>query len=151
MNDCPGMQWVVYVYQMGQPQPLFVYFRFPNTVLQKFVDFIWIRTRIVRVEGEHDHQYGLCGVWLKCIQRYLIWSSDIISTTFLFKRCQIYWGAAGSSVDSSAPSILPPRVWFPSTPSMHLSVIVKFLLHLSCIVNRTKISKKSSSSAHFLF
>ena len=42
------------------------------------------------------------------------------------------------SVDSSAPTILPPWVTVPSTPSMLLSYIVKFVLYLSCEKNETK-------------
>ena len=38
---------------MGHPRPLFVYFRFFQTILQKIVNFSWIRTRIFGVEGEH--------------------------------------------------------------------------------------------------
>ena len=42
---------------MGQPRPLFVYFRsFQKQFYRKIVDLSGIRTRIVRVEGEHaDH------------------------------------------------------------------------------------------------
>ena len=47
-------------------------------------------------------------------------------------------GCRHSSVDSFAPTILPPRVWVPSTPSMLLSFIVKFVLYLSCEKNKIK-------------
>ena len=42
---------------MGQPRPLFVYFRaFQQQFYRKIVDLSGIRTRIVGVEGEHaDH------------------------------------------------------------------------------------------------
>ena len=42
---------------MGQPRPLFVYFRiFQTQYYRKIVDFSWFRTRIVGVEGKHaDH------------------------------------------------------------------------------------------------
>ena len=43
---------------MGQPRPLFVYFKYFKTqILQKKTEgFSRIRTRIVRVEGDHaDH------------------------------------------------------------------------------------------------
>ena len=44
-----------------------------------------------------------------------------------------------SSVDSSAPTNLPPLVQIPSTPSLLLSFTVKFVLYLSCgRKNRTK-------------
>ena len=39
--------------EMGQPRPLFVYFRyFQHQFYRKIVDFSGIRTRIVEVEGE---------------------------------------------------------------------------------------------------
>ena len=45
---------------MGQPRPLFVYFRsFQIQFNRKIVDFSGIRTQIVGVEGEHaDHHHG---------------------------------------------------------------------------------------------
>ena len=46
-----------------------------------------------------------------------------------FKELLI-WGCRHSSVDSSAHSIMPPQVRLPSTPSMLLSFIVKFVLYL---------------------
>ena len=42
-----------------------------------------------------------------------------------------------SSVDSSTPTILPSWVRIPSTPPT-LSIIVKFVLHLSCEKNENK-------------
>ena len=54
-------------------------------------------------------------------------------------------GCHHSSVDSSAPSILPPPVQLPSTPSMLFSFIVKFVLYLSMqCEKRTKINKKEA-------
>ena len=49
-------------------------------------------------------------------------------------------GCRHSSVGSSVPSILPPRVQLPSTPSLLLSSIVKFVLYLSlhCEKNENK-------------
>ena len=47
-------------------------------------------------------------------------------------------GCRRSSVDSSMPTILPRRVRIPSTPSMLLSFIVKFVLYLSCERNQNK-------------
>ena len=48
-----------------------------------------------------------------------------------------------SSVDSSAPSILPPQVRLPGMPSLLLSFIAKFVLYLSMqCEKRTKINKK---------
>ena len=55
--------------------------------------------------------------------------------------CHNYsFGCRHSSVDSSALSIMPPRVQLPSTPSMLLSFIVKFVLYLSlrCEKNENK-------------
>ena len=49
------------------------------------------------------------------------------------------------TVDSSAPSILPPRVWVPSTPST-LSSIIKLCKVKS---EKTKINKKRPGLAHF--
>ena len=43
-----------------------------------------------------------------------------------------------SSVDSSAPTILPPQVRVPSTRSMILSLTVKFVLYLSREKNENK-------------
>ena len=59
-----------------------------------------------------------------------------------------FMGCRHSSVDSSAPTILPPWVRFPSTPTMLLSFIVKFVLYLSCENN--EINKKRPGLAHFL-
>ena len=56
------------------------------------------------------------------------------------------WGCRHSSVDSSAPTILPPQVRVPSTPSMlyHL-----WYLCYICHLKRTKINKKRPGLAHF--
>ena len=45
-----------------------------------------------------------------------------------------FQGCRHSSVDSSVPTMPPPRVWVPSTPSMFFSFIV-FVLYLSCEKN----------------
>ena len=51
-------------------------------------------------------------------------------------------GCRHSSVDSSAPSILPPQVQVPSTPSMLFSIyivqIVYLLFELECEKNENK-------------
>ena len=49
------------------------------------------------------------------------------------------------SVDSSAPTILPPRVRVPSTPSMLLSIYIDL-----CHVEKTKINKKEARIGPFL-
>ena len=62
-----------------------------------------------------------------------------------------------SSVDSSAPTILPPQVRVPSTPSMLFSLIV-FVLSLSCEKNKNKLKeagfgpflKKTSNAIKFV-
>ena len=46
-------------------------------------------------------------------------------------------GCRQSSVDSSVPTILPPRVWVPSTPSMLVSLLV-FVLYLPWEKNKIK-------------
>ena len=48
-------------------------------------------------------------------------------------------GAFNSSVNSSAPSILPPQVQVPSTPSKLLSFFIKL-----CNVEKTKITQKEA-------
>ena len=55
-------------------------------------------------------------------------------------------GCRHSSVDSSAPSILLPRVRVPSTPSMLFSI---YICHLNWNVKRMKINKKRPGLAHF--
>ena len=56
----------------------------------------------------------------------------------LFGKFLCFLGCRHSSGDSSAPTILPPQVWVPSTPSMLLSFIVKFVLYLPCEKNENK-------------
>ena len=51
-----------------------------------------------------------------------------------FQEEESLWGWHTSSVDLSAPTILPPKVLVPSTPSMLLSFIV-VVLYLSCEKN----------------
>ena len=53
-------------------------------------------------------------------------------------------GCSHSSVDLSAPSILPPWVWVPSTPSMLLSIFID-LGH----VEKTNINKKEAGIGSF--
>ena len=56
-------------------------------------------------------------------------------------------GCRCSSVDSSAPTILPPRVRVPSTPSTLF--IVKICTMLSLCWERTKINKKEAGFGPF--
>ena len=73
-----------------------------------------------------------------------------IFTTVIGKKTTFRGVVIGSSVDSSALSILPPQVQLPSTPSMPISFIVKFVHYLSLqCEKRTKINKKRPSFAHF--
>ena len=51
-----------------------------------------------------------------------------------------------SAVDSTAPTILPPWVRVPSTPSMLSSFIVQYVLYLSWEKNKNK--QKEAGSAH---
>ena len=80
---------------------------------------------------------------LKMNKRGRGWS--IFIWNIFWRKCFpfIWWNILGcnhSSVDSSAPTILPPSVWVPSTPSMLLSFMVKFVLYLSC--EKNEINKK---------
>ena len=54
-------------------------------------------------------------------------------------KISIRRGGRHSSVDSSTPTILPPRVRVPSTPSMLLSNYIDL-----CHVEKTKINKKEA-------
>ena len=67
-----------------------------------------------------------------------LWKSTHCQKPFL--------GCRHSSVDSSAPTILPHQVQVPSTPSMLLSLIVKFVLSLSC--EKNEINKKRPDLTH---
>ena len=79
---------------------------------------------------------------------FLDWSGlfffiPVFSAVHIVTECYLkmtWLGCRHSSVDSNAPSIMPPRVQLSSTPSMLLSFIVKFLLYLSlrCEKNENK-------------
>ena len=62
---------------------------------------------------------------------------------------KLFWGCCHSSVDSSVPTILPPQVRVPSTPSTLLSFIVKLVPYLSR--EKNEINKKRPGLAHFFF
>ena len=66
-----------------------------------------------------------------------------------FKRANM--GCCYSSVDSSAPSILPRLVQLPSTPSKLFSCIVKFVLYLSmqCEQNNKNKQKEAGFGQYF--
>ena len=63
--------------KVGQPRPLFVYFRsFKHNIIEKALGFSEIQTRIVGVEGEHaDHLTTTTArfiyVWLKILVNQL--------------------------------------------------------------------------------
>ena len=75
---------------------------------------------------------NVCSVISSHVCFLFIWSNSWLSVQF-YQLCKtgLIDGCRHSSVDSSAPSIMPPRVRLPSTPSMLLSFIVKFVLYLS--------------------
>ena len=51
---CPIVRKIMF-FEMGQPRPLFVYFRsFQQQLYIKIAGFREIRTRIIEVEGEHS-------------------------------------------------------------------------------------------------
>ena len=65
------------------------------------------------------------------------------------KKNRRHMGCRHSSVEQSAPTILPPRVRIPSKPSkllFHLQSNLCYICH--CIVKRTKINKKRPGLAH---
>ena len=71
----------------------------------------------------------------------------LLCCTNLHKN-EMWRGCRHTSVDSSAPSILPP-IRLPSPPSTLLSFIVKFVLYLSMpCEQRTRINKKRPSLVH---
>ena len=83
------------------------------------------------------------------------------NSTFVFQRSKvflakevrnnIFLGCRHNSVDSSAPSILPPQVRVPSTPSMLFSIYIVQTVYLSiefeCEKNKNK--QKRPGLAHF--
>ena len=88
------------------------------------------------------HRYFRASRCIDDIRNYLY-------TDNTYKHPQ-YQGCRHSSVDSSAPSILPPWVQLPSMPSMLFSIIVKFVLYLSMrCERRTKINKKEAGFGPF--
>ena len=72
------------------------------------------------------------------------WSCNLCQSCNLTAKgyCNKKFGGA-----TIAQWILPPLVRVPSTPSMLLSFIVKFVLYLSC--EKAKINKKRPGLAHF--
>ena len=65
----------------------------------------------------------------------------VVLTVGMYVAVSFKLGCRHSSVDSSTPSILPPRVRVPSTPSMLLSINILFV---SCRKDETK-----QKEAHF--
>ena len=62
------------------------------------------------------------------------------------RKVRLYRGYRHSSVDSPVPTILPPRVLVPSTPTMLLS----FVLYMSCGKNENKQFYESKTLAVYL-
>ena len=61
---------------------------------------------------------------------------------------QIYlWGSRYSSVDSSAPSIMLPRVRVPSTPSTLFSIYIVQIVYLSFELECEKNEKNKQKEA----
>ena len=70
----------------------------------------------------------------------------------MLKRMVDGGGCRHSSVDPSAPTILPPQVQIPSKPSkllFHLQSNLCYNCH--CIVKRTKINEKEAGFGPFFF
>ena len=69
----------------------------------------------------------------RILYRYLLTYSysRLLIITSLYKNKSV---CRHSSMDSSAPTILPPRVQVPSTPSFR----VKFVLYLPCEKNKNR-------------
>ena len=56
-GQCDQMASLLFL--IGPTRPLFVYFRsFQTQFFRKIIDFSWIRTRIVGIEGKHADQRG---------------------------------------------------------------------------------------------
>ena len=95
-------------------------------------------------------------IYYKTVFSYSVVNSAALTTLFCFSELRSYTlfgpslvsteklilGCRHSSVDSSAPSIMPPRVRLPSTPSMLLSFIVKFVLYLSLLCEKNENKPK---------
>ena len=80
---------------------------------------------------------------------YKLYCKQYLQVTTRHRPTQIVLaGCRHSSVVSSVPTILLPRVRVPSTPSTLLSLVVKFVLYLS-IENNEYIQKKRPGLVHF--
>ena len=125
-----------------------VYWRLFNTVGSRSIKFAddWIRNVD---HGVRSNCFTNCAIttdptlWqVYCANHNLCtWQNCCLSKSFLFNfqgRKRFLLGCRHSSVDLSAPTILPTRVRVPSTPSTLLSFIVKFMLYLSCEKNENK-------------
>ena len=98
-------------------------------------------------------------IWSHCSEELFFSKSTFCLLAAASKKVQVhffnlkkfnYLGCRHSSVDSSAPSILPPRVRLPSMPSTLFSIIVKFVLYLSMqCEKRTKINRKEAGFGPF--
>ena len=82
---------------MGQPRPLFVYFRSFQTqiLLKKTVDFSWIRTRIVGVQREQtDHLTTTTAhqqfLFQKTFGKYLLFSVSTFVPTIIMMIYMVF-------------------------------------------------------------
>ena len=90
--------------------------------------------------------FGGCKVFFMTIMSY---NSELLYSKTSSNRGR-QMGCRHSSVDLSAPSILPPWVRNPSNPSKHLFHLQSNLcFNCHCVVKRTKINKKRPGFAHF--
>ena len=78
--------------------------------------------------------------------------SDFVPPAISVAQLWRNYGCRHSSVNSSAPSILLPRVWDPSTPSTLFQFILfkLYICHLNWNEKRTELNKKRPRLAHFL-
>ena len=111
------------------PGPFFLYFRLLNIVSSKYV------------------HYKICW-WLDSNWRPLGLEATALPIELRPHRNNIsQLESRHSSVDLSAPTILPPQFQVPSTPSMLFTFIVMFVLFLSR--GKDKRNKKRPGLAHF--
>ena len=139
---------------MGDTRPLFRFFgSFQTNKQYKFYDkYMWKNVHPVSGAGIWTH------LWKIKISNFANCRYDFGFQTLPFRKYihlfifpvmrfspmtirlynKVQKGCHHSSVDSSAPTILPPWVRVPSTPYMFLSFIVKFVLYLSYEKNENK-------------
>ena len=120
-----------------------------NPVISKLLHwtFICFLSTVLKRQKYKKKRPGMAN--LKNFQKQLIFvrhlytrnirKSELVVRLFsLVSNCQE--GCRHSSVDLSAPAILPPRIQVPSTPSILFSFIV-FVLYLSREKNENKLKE----------